>query len=324
MKKFNQAKMVLFDSTIASFKLSVEASFTRSRQDGSVGNLAYVTEKGTANLNPSIYLVFAFKGETYESTKNLYTSFPQLFRIRSVMEHFKDLLINNKGFVEVESTLTVRPENQQPVTIADIGRKSKWISFTLVAVDPSEEGMTKKVPGVSIQISDSEYVSVLTGDEFLTVYTIVKDIDLASISAQLSSLFLIAEDGQGGAQYGQPMYQQQPYQPQQQQQPYQPQQYQQQSAPQSQQYQQRQAQPRYGNQPMQRPSQQRTIPAPTASPVNQQPAAPVQQQNSQPAGLPPRKTEKQIVNMKSVEETPVSTVNFNDEDAINSIFNDEK
>jgi hypothetical protein len=55
MKKFNQAKMVLFDSTIASFKLSVEASFTRSRQDGSVGNLAYVTEKGTANLNPSIY-----------------------------------------------------------------------------------------------------------------------------------------------------------------------------------------------------------------------------------------------------------------------------
>jgi hypothetical protein len=321
MKKFNQAKMVLFDSTIASFKLSVEASFTRSRQDGSVGNLVYVTEKGTANLNPSIYLVFAFKGETYESTKNLYTSFPQLFRIRSVMEHFKDLLIDNKGFVEVESTLTVRPEHQQPVTIADIGRKSKWISFTLVAVDPSEEGMTKKVPGVSIQISDSEYVSVLTGDEFLTVYTIIKDIDLASISAQLSSLFLIAEDGQGQPQYGQPMYQQQPYQPQQQQ--YQPQ-YQQQPAPQPQQYQQRQATPRYGNQPMQRPSQQRTIPAPTSSPVNQQPAAPVQQQSNQPAGLPPRKTEKQIVNMKSVEETPVSTVNFNDEDAINSIFSDEK
>jgi hypothetical protein len=75
---------------------------------------------------------------------------------------------------------------------------------------------------------------------------------------------------------------------------------------------------------MQRPSQQRTIPAPTAAPAPQQSAAPVQQQNSQPAGLPPRKTEKQIVNMKSVEETPVSTVNFNDEDAINSIFNDEK
>lgn len=319
MRKFNQAKIVLFDSTIASFKLSVEASFTRSRQDGSVGNLVYVTEKGTANLNPSIYLVFAFKGETYESTKNLYTSFPQLFKIRAAMEKFKDLIVDNKGFVDVEGILSVRPEHQTPVVIADIGRKNKWISFTLVAVDPSEEGVTKKLPGVSIQISDSEYVSVLTGDEFLTVYTIIKDIDLASISAQLSSLFLIAEDGASGpTQFAQqPMYQQQ-YQPQ-------PQQYQQQPyQPQPQQYQQRQSQPRYGNQPMQRPSQQRTMPAPTAAPVQQQQSAASAQQNNQPAGLPPRKTEKQIVNMKSVEETPVSTVNFNDEDAINSIFNDEK
>lgn len=323
MRKFNQAKIVLFDSTIASFKLSVETSFTRSRQDGSVGNLVYVTEKGTANLNPSIYLVFAFKGETYESTKNLYTSFPQLFKIRATMEKFKDLIVDNKGFVDIEGILSVRPEHQTPVVIADIGRKNKWISFTLVAVDPSEEGVTKKLPGVSIQISDSEYVSVLTGDEFLTVYTIIKDIDLASISAQMSSLFLISEDGSAGpTQFAQQPVYQQPYQqqPQQYQQQYQPQQ--QQQAPQ--QYQQRQSQPRYGNQPIQRPSQQRTIPAPTAAPVQQQQSAESAQQPTQPAGLPPRKTEKQIVNMKSVEETPVSTVNFNDEDAINSIFSDEK
>jgi len=311
MKKFNQAKIVLFDSTIASFKLSVEASFTRQRQDGSFSNLVYVTEKGTANLNPSIYLVFSFKGDTYESSKNLYTSFPQLFKLRAVLEEIKDLLIGNKGFFEVENVLNVRPENKQPIVVADIGKQSKSISFTLVAIDSGEDGLGKKVPGVSIQISDSEYVSVLTADELLTIYTIINDIDLASISVQLSSLFLASED----SGYSQPVYQQVPqYQPAPQQYP--TQQYQQpqyQPAPQPQQ---QRPQQRYNSNPMPKPSQQRTMQAP------QQQAAPVQQQTGQSAGLPPRKNEKQIVNMKAVEETPVSTVSFNDEEAINSIFDD--
>jgi hypothetical protein len=311
MKKFNQAKIVLFDSTIASFKLSVEASFTRQRQDGSFSNLVYVTEKGTANLNPSIYLVFSFKGDTYESSKNLYTSFPQLFKLRAVLEEIKDLLIGNKGFFEVENVLNVRPENKQPIVVADIGKQSKSISFTLVAIDSGEDGLGKKVPGVSIQISDSEYVSVLTADELLTIYTIINDIDLASISVQLSSLFLASED----SGYSQPVYQQVPqYQPAPQQYP--AQQYQQpqyQPAPQPQQ---QRPQQRYNSNPMPKPSQQRTMQAP------QQQAAPVQQQTGQSAGLPPRKNEKQIVNMKAVEETPVSTVSFNDEEAINSIFDD--
>jgi hypothetical protein len=34
MRRFERTSTVLFDSTNASFKLSVEASFTRKKQDG--------------------------------------------------------------------------------------------------------------------------------------------------------------------------------------------------------------------------------------------------------------------------------------------------
>ena len=211
MKKFNQVKIVLFDSTIAQFKLSVEAIFTRNRQDGSVSNLVYVTDKGSANLNPSIYLVFSYKGATYEETKNLYTSYPQLFKIRKALEQVKDLLEDNKGFIVDPSTniLSVREECQDPIVIANIGKSDKWMSISLAAIDYAGEDETAhKIPGVTLQLSDSEYVSVLTGEEILTIYTIVKDIDLTGIQVQLSSLFLASEEGV----MMQPMYQPQPQQ----------------------------------------------------------------------------------------------------------------
>lgn len=314
MKKFNQVKTVLFDSTIASFKVSVEANFNRNRPDGSSANLAYISDKGTANMNPSIYLVFAYKGENYESSKTLYTSYPQLFKIRRVFEQIKDLIIDGKGFVDVQGVLTVHPDHQKPLTISDIGKNKKAISFVLAAVEMNADGIQNKVPGVAIQISDSEFSSVLTAEEFLTVYTIVKDIDLSSIQTTLSAMFLLGEE------QGQPMYQQQPqYQPQYQPAP-QPQY--QQPAPQYQQQPRQAANPRYGNNPMQRPQPQvRTMPAqPQAS---QQPAPQTASVQSQPTGLPPRKEEKTIVNMKTVAETPVSPVSFDDEKAIEEIFNDE-
>lgn len=315
MKNFNNANITLFESTIACFKLSVETLFTRKRQDGSVGNLVYVTDKGTAVLNPSIYLVFTYKGDTYENTKTLYTSYPQLFRIREAMEQVKQLVHNKKGFVEVESVLMVRPENQSPISVGEIGKSKKSISFMLNTIDSGEEGMPTKIPGVTIQLSDSEFASVLTVEEFLTIYSIVMNLDLTTIQVQLSSLFLQSEGGVAPV-YGQPVYQQPVYQPQ----------YQQQPAPAAQQpYQPRQSytqpasvpqQARYGSAPM---KQTRTMTGGKPQ-SNQQPAPAAQQPN---AGLQPRTQEKQIVNLKNVEETQVSQVNFDDSAAINNIFGEE-
>lgn len=304
MKKFNQAKITLFDSTIASFKLSVEANFTRARQDGSLANLAYITTKGTAILNPSIYLVFSFKGDTYETTKNLYTSYPQLFSIRRALSDVKNLLIDNEGFTDIEGVLTVKPEFSTPTVVANIGKQNKSISFTLVAIDGGEEGMPVKIPGVSILLSDSEYVSVLTAEEFLTICSIVEDLDLTGYLIQLSNMFLSGDDEL--PQYAhQPQYQQ-PAQPQ-----YRQPQYRQPAGG----YQPRQTAPRYGQAPM-----QRTQPVQEAQ-IN---TAPIRTTTSAPMLQQPRRQEKQIVNITSVEETPISGLNFEDEDAINSIFEDNE
>lgn len=43
MKKFDNLKMVLFDSTNASFKLAVEAKFTTGNQDQGYRDLVYIT-----------------------------------------------------------------------------------------------------------------------------------------------------------------------------------------------------------------------------------------------------------------------------------------
>jgi hypothetical protein len=318
MKKFNQAKIVLFDSTIACFKLSVEALFTKKRQDQSVSSLAYITDSGTANLNPNIYLVFAYKGESYETTKTLYTSYPQLFKIRNALEKVKDLIVDGKGFITVEGITTVKPDYQDPIVVSEIGKNKKWISFNLTAIASTEDGMPPKVPGVTIQLSDSDFVSVLTVEEFLTVYSIVRDIDLSSIQVTLSSMYLQTEDVAFGYQQPQqPMYQQPMYtQPQYQQ----PQQYQQQPQAPSAGYNRqpmRQQQPKPTTRVMAAPSQEQ--PAATTPVYSPQRSAPQPQSGS---NLPPRQN-KPIVNITSVEETPVSSISFDDEEAIANIFSDE-
>ena len=186
-------KIVLFDSTAAFFKVSVEAIFTKKRQDNTLAPLAYITDQGTAHMNPNIYLVLTYKTDTWETTKNLYTSFPQLFSLREKLEQIKDLIITGEGFQEIEGVLNVNPAHQSPIVMADIGQKNKWISFGLATIAP-KEGEMNRIPGVSIQMSDTDgYTSILTVEEFLTVYTIIKDIDLTGYQIMLTGMFLEAE-----------------------------------------------------------------------------------------------------------------------------------
>lgn len=315
MKKFTNAKIVLFDSTAAFFKVSVEAIFTKKRQDNTLAPLAYITDQGTAHMNPNIYLVLSYKTDNWETTKNLYTSFPQLFSLREKLEQIKDLIVSGEGFKEIEGVLNVNPAHQAPIVMTDIGQKNKWISFGLTTIVP-KEGDMDRLPGISIEMSDTGgYISVLTVEEFLTVYTIIKDIDLAGYQIMLTGMFLEAESASVQPQqqfqrnYNQPQHQQ-------------PQGNYQQPAPQSQ-YQQPQGnyqQPQRNSVPSYsragyQPQQRVQAPAPTF----QQPAPQQSQQQ-----LPGRRNEQSIVNLKNVEETKVSSINFNDDDAVDEIFSDNE
>jgi hypothetical protein len=188
------------------------------------------------------------------------------------------------------------------------------------------------VPGVTIELSTANrYVSALSVDEFLTVYTIVKDLDLASIQCQMSLAFLAIEKNYQSQQYQQqyqPSYMA-PAQPQyyQQQVPY-THQYQapaQQTAPrpQNQNY----SQPRYNNNQgswnrQQQPRQVQQQPVQTYEQPEtpymkpQAPAAPRPQQ-----GLPARDANKPVMSLGAVEATPISEITYDDVSNLDDIFN---
>jgi hypothetical protein len=336
---FNQVEMVLFDSTIAQFKLSVKGTFTRERQDGSTANLVYKntytnnrTNKTvtTLNINPNIYLVFGYRGETYETSETLYTSFPQLFSIREQMEIIKNLMLDSNTFEDIEGVLEVKAEFKEPLIIDGIGRENNWISFgvaTVENIDP-ESNIRNKVPGAVIQISSSNYASPMTAEEFLTVYTIVNDIDLSGIQMQLTMLAIL-NDNDRMPTYNAPA--QQGYQ---------------QPAPRQTQYQQPNqsqghgnntyqprsqtpSQPKYGNTPARNTFKSRQQPVLRSQPEDLSPQdymdeTQEEETRTQKGNLPPRKNEKNIVNMKNVEETPVASVNFNNPNAVDDIFNDDE
>lgn len=315
MKNFTKMSMVLFDSTNAHFKLSVEAVFTKINATGGISPLVYIGQSGIANLNPNIYLMFTYKSETYDKGNYLYTSYPQLFSIRSAMNQVKVLVADGTAFTkDSNSMLMVKPECKDPIVLTNIGKQNKWLSFTPVITQSTEEGVTNAIPGVSIEISSTNgYASVLTVEEFLTLYTIINDLNLANLQAMMSIAFLNCENNFGAmpqqGNYGyhpQGQYSAQQYQPR----------YNNATGtayqPKQQYHAQGQQTPRQYSAPMHQTYQQPAMP--------QQHAAPVAQQPQQTPHLPPRSQEKQpVMNFNAVNET---TVNYDDEAAIDEIFKD--
>ena len=224
MKNFNKIIMPLFDSTTAKFKLSVEANFMgKDYKTGSYTRpLVYVTSSAdgsqqndaptlTGYLKPNIYLVLTYKpiyDSTLPSTVNqkqipIYTSYPQLFQLRNMFEQMKDIVVNDAGFTTVEGELIVKPEYREPIVLTNIGKSGSSIALTPHVINSSYTGadgniITTPIPGVSIQISKADMnESVLTVEEFLTVYTIIKDIDLSAMQCSMSLAFMNTESAFG-------------------------------------------------------------------------------------------------------------------------------
>lgn len=297
---------------------------------------AVYASNGSAYLNPNIYLTFATKG--LDKPNAVYTSYPQLFRLRALFKEVAELLQDDKGFVKTQDgTLVVRPEYSNAFVYSNIGKGNNWIALKLCCCESGENGVTHVEPAVSLELSTSNgYNSVLTIDEFLTVYTIIMDLDLASIQCMTSLAFLDCDRTQVQQGYGQSMPQQgygMGYTPQPMQQPVynnnpymqypqQPQQggYQQKPSYQRKPYQgqTRQATPYQQAMSTQLASQQpvestpyiSAKPAPTAAPF----------QNEMPA------RDERKLSFASVESTEVSDYTIDDDDLIGSIFsngNDE-
>ena len=332
MKNFEKLKMTLFDSSNANFIIGVEAQFTRGNRDTGFRDIVYTTDRATGIVNPNIYLTFSYKGD---DVSPVYTSYPQLFRIREAFETVKNWVADGSGFMTFEGALCVKSNCDQPVVVANIGKNNNWMSLKLVAAESDENGILVVTPCVAIELSSSNRLtSILTAEEFLTVYTIVKDLNLSTLQCMMSLGFLSVDKSASNQYYppvnqGMNMMPQQPMQngwnsPQ-------PQGYPQQSAPMGNNYyQQSNARPKYNNQSYRATPPRQVAPPPTARPqtteVNSWPndtnpygaaSAPVSE------GLPPRSTQpNNIMSMKAVENTPISEISYDDTAAIDAIFDD--
>lgn len=307
-------------------------------------DLAYITDQGNAVLNSDIYLTLTYKGG--DNVRPVYTSYPQLFRLREALTTVKDLLINNRGFLDAEGVLSVRQEYSAPIILSNIGKAANWISLKLAVLESGENGVVTTVPGVAIEMSTSNgYSSTLTTEEFLTIYTIINDLNLSALQVNLGLAFLSSSQNQVAgwtgyqnqnnfAQQARPQYYQQQYQGQQMQG------YQSQPNYQNNTYSTNggtyNSTPRYNNtgyqrQPQRQVAQQVSGSHYTQNNTQQQPfTQPVQQSTQQYApqtnaysqqnNLKPRN--EKIMNFNTIEETKVEDLSLDDADAINDIFND--
>lgn len=320
MKKFKKMKITLFDSVKAGFKVEVEGSFMRTDQTGNLRDKVYITNQMTGVLNSDIYLVLSNKDE---NATPLYTSYPQLFRLRELLENIKNLIIDNKGFIDADGILSVKQEYSSPYCLLNIGTENKWISFKLVVLEENENGVSRTVPGVSIEMSTSNRIaSTLTTDEFLTVYTVIKDLQLSSIQIAMGLVFLQADDyyPQMNNQYNQQPIQHQyapnnrnQYQPQYNT-PYGNQQYQQPYTPRQNQ------QPQYNNRPVSRQVHQKAAPAPQIRPMEEQNDIPFVPFNQERQNIPPRSNSS--FSLDAVNSTEPDKFDLNLQSDVDSIFDE--
>lgn len=357
MKRFENVKMTLFDSTNAYFKLAVEAQFTRKNPDGSYRDLVYTTDRGTSILNPNIYLTLSYKDDNMNA---VYTSYPQLYLIRDALERVKSMLLSDDAFIldPNDNSLSVKQTYSDSVVVDNIGKNNNWIALKLCAIRTGENGVYNYTKGVTLELSTSNgYASQLSTEEFLTVYTIIKDLNLSTLQCMMSLGFLNCEArvmnvssgysqqqyyGQttltpGYAQLQNQGYVQQPpmngnWANQNQQPTYMAPRYN--SQPRTPSYR-TQSQPYDGSNQTyytKKPGlgtnkhadgvpsyvNDSTPPYSNGPVFTSQPSAAQQSQT-----LPPRGTNKPIMNMKAVEETPVSNYDIDDASALDAIFGND-
>lgn len=322
MKNLSNIRIDLFESTIAKFKLSINAILVSVKKDNTLSPLVYVSNRGNAVLNPNVYLVFTYREEGQRGV-DVYTSFPQIYPIRAALEATRVKLYDPETFYESpDGSLEVKPNVSHEV-IQNVGRDKANITFSIITFTSTEDP-TRKEPGVAVHLSTSEYASILTVEEFLTIYTIVNEVNLTHLKAELGMYYSmyneeLMSDGQSKTN-------QKTYQP-------------------KQQYSVEQAiptrgtpsyggagftrgsQPRPGYTTQPKPQYERNLPgremedAEYLAPTTPTPKAPTQPQPK----IQPRENTGML--MKNIQETtPVTHINLNDENLeakIDELFSDE-
>lgn len=190
---------ILFESMNASFKLSINSMLTKSKQDGTDQNLVFVNQNnGKGTFRPSVFVVFTYLTNEYETTKSLWTSFPHVHKLRAMFNQIAEQLTAEDSFIQVEGNgLVVNPAYSQGVLLENIGKDASWMSIRLA---PCVDEVARTVSrGVAIELSKTNgYSSLLNEDEFLSIVTMINDINLTTISL-LETIIALQANNAGSA-----------------------------------------------------------------------------------------------------------------------------
>lgn len=178
----NSLNLNLFTSTSAKFKLGITVMFVKKNPTtGKEWDAVKVSQSGYATADPSLFLTFSYSTGIFgDKDVTVYTSYPHLLRIRTIFEDMKNAIMNNVAFIS-DRGLTVNDQYAEPRTIANIGGESKFISFRFIA-DGLVDNNNNCLPAVELIVSNAPQACILTIDEFLTLYTILKDISLPEMA----------------------------------------------------------------------------------------------------------------------------------------------
>ena len=203
------SKLVLFESTQAYFRLSVDTMYEKLKADGTTQSSVYLnTQKESGTFRPSVFLVFTYLTDDFNTTKGIYTSVPHIYRIREQFEVMKNMLLSPDAFTTIEGVTQVTPAYAEPVVIDNLSQKNNdWISLMLTVCKDTNSLVAR--PAVAIQHSKSGgFSSLLTADEFLTIYDLIMHIDYASLENQAVILELLSRVVAKGAGSGSSFLQQ--------------------------------------------------------------------------------------------------------------------
>lgn len=200
MQQFQSLELTLFENPIAAFKVGVSVVTQKRRMDNSMSNTSYISRTGYANVNPDIYLTFTYLTDDFKTNVRLAMSYPQVYSLRRQMARIEDFVLTeeNYGFDDHKG-LHFTVEVPTDIGVGGIGRDGHSVQF-IPAITEDENGLQVKT--VHIKLSASEYASVLSLDEFLTVYEIINDLDLANIQLQVGLWSLASQDTGGNTSSG--------------------------------------------------------------------------------------------------------------------------
>lgn len=177
-------KLYLYENLTANFRLSISTMYERTKPDGTIQQGVYINQaKETATFRVANFLVFEYLTDDYTTTKGVYTTIPHIYKIRQIFKRMADLLNDDASYVDVNGEKEISPNAANPLVIDGIGKNQDWISLSLTMC--KDQTKVISYPAVAIQYSKSNgYSSLLTKDEFLSIYDIVDHLDFASLANQ--------------------------------------------------------------------------------------------------------------------------------------------